>query len=963
MTIENKTKLLLMAMLMMWAGQGLFAQQSAMASLDHADSIPYSTSSPKKRTTRTRAYTEAHPLVYEDMWDLWPYAFLNENGEPDGFNVELIRMVLGELKIPYVIKLKEKQDAFEDLRDGKSDLILGLSAGYHDAYGLYSENPVTLFTQSVASPKDRPVEIKTFRDLSDHQVYVNDSSLCHHLMIDYGWGDNAIPYNAVRLALLKVSTENEGAVVWNTLSLKWLINKYHIENLEITPINMPHGEYKFMSNDPVLLAKLDSMYSALDSSDQLVDLRNKWFYPEHQETGIPSWVWYLAAGAGLLALILCIYVIVYYTQARRLTEYNSQRNKRLALILETSHVRVWTYQVATQLFEWHNENGQIAYTYTADEFAHRYRPEDFETLVQSMKQLSETEPPAKGQEEVNVKLELKARDQEDGDTEEKDFVIMLSVLHRNKAGKPTVILGTKRDVTERHRRERQSDEAQERHTAIFESTMQGHIRFTPDGIIANINRKACEMFGCRREEILAERPTYKDLLELPDVEIEQADGYTCTRTFNFENLSVAQRKVRACRRTKQLMCDIELKTFKDEDGNLAGMFALCNDITEKYERLNEVNQLSEKEQKAKDTLNTYFTKFDAILQDGKVRMANYSPDSHTLTIFRTINEVQHQLTQTRCMTLADESSQNKAMHILTDMDERLDKEMRFDIRTSISLHGNYPLHFRFSFIPLHDDDGQVNEYFGLCQDITQQKSIDQQLQEEAKKVQEVENTKTSFINNTVQEIRTPMTCIVEAAGQLSAQSDAGQNDAPNDIILENSTYLLHLIDNILYLSRLEARMIEIVKQPCDFVDTFNTYCVAERLNSDNVSFITESPYEQLVVNIDAKQMGNVIERVLENAIQHTRQGFIRARYDYIGRQLMISIEDTGDGIPKKELEQLNAQTTNDARTSSGLGIPICKELLAQMGGHLEINSEEGLGTTVWIILPCQATTIKRKKMI
>lgn len=952
-----------MAMLMVCASQGLFAQGGITADSNHSQNIADSTASPRKKTPQTRAYTEEHPLVYEDMWDLWPYAFLNENGEPDGFNVELIRMLMGELKIPYIIKLKEKQDAFEDLRDGKSDLILGLSAGYHDAYGLYSENPVTLFTQSVASPKDKPLEISSFKDLSNHQVFVNDSSLCHHLMIDYGWGDNAIPYSAVRLALLKVSTENEGAVVWNTLSLKWLINKYHIDNLQITPINMPHGEYKFMSNDPVLLAKLDSVYSALDSSDQLVDLRNKWFYPEHQETGIPSWVWYLAVGAGLLALILCIYVLVYNTQARRLAEYNSQRNKRLALILETSRVRVWTYQVATQLFEWRNENGLVAYTYTADEFAHRYRPKDFEALMQALKQLSNTEPPAEGQEEKNVKLELKARDMEDGDTEEKDFVIALSVLHRNKAGRPTVILGTKRDVTERHRRERQSDEAKERHTAIFESCMQGHIRFTPDGFIANLNRKACEMFGCRREEVLAERPTYKDLLDLPDVEIEQADGYTCTRTFDFANLAATQRKVKSCRRTKPLICDIELKTFKDEEGNLAGMFALCNDMTEKYERINEVNLLSEKEQKAKDTLNNYFTKFDAILQDGQIRIANYSPDSHTLTIFRRMNEVQHLLTQTRCMTLTDESSQNKAMHILNDMDGRLDKEMRFDIRTSISLHGNYPLHFRFSFIPLHDDEGQVNEYFGLCQDITQQKSIDQKLQEEAKKVQEVENTKTSFINNTVQEIRTPMSSIVEAASQLSTQSDTNQNSTPNDIILENSTYLLHLIDNILYLSRLEARMIEIVKKPCDFVDTFNTYCMAERLNSDNVSFITESPYDQLVVNIDAKQMGNVIERVLENAIQHTHHGFIRVRYDYIGRQLMISIEDTGDGIPKKELELLNAQTTHDARTSSGLGIPICKELLAQMGGHLEINSEEGLGTTVWIILPCQATTIKRKKMI
>ena len=398
---------LLMAMLMVCASQGLFAQGGITADSNHSQNIADSTASPRKKTPQTRAYTEEHPLVYEDMWDLWPYAFLNENGEPDGFNVELIRMLMGELKIPYIIKLKEKQDAFEDLRDGKSDLILGLSAGYHDAYGLYSENPVTLFTQSVASPKDKPLEISTFNDLSNHQVFVNDSSLCHHLMIDYGWGDNAIPYSAVRLALLKVSTENEGAVVWNTLSLKWLINKYHIDNLQITPINMPHGEYKFMSNDPVLLAKLDSVYSALDSSDQLVDLRNKWFYPEHQETGIPSWVWYLAVGAGLLALILCIYVLVYNTQARRLAEYNSQCNKRLALILETSRVRVWTYQVATQLFEWRNENGLVAYTYTADEFAHRYRPKDFEALMQALKQLSNTEPPAEGQEEKNVKLELK----------------------------------------------------------------------------------------------------------------------------------------------------------------------------------------------------------------------------------------------------------------------------------------------------------------------------------------------------------------------------------------------------------------------------------------------------------------------------------------------------------------------------------------------------------------------------
>ena len=58
----------------------------------------------QKDTTRT--YTTERPLIYEDAWDLWPYVFLNENGEPDGYNIDLLKLIFKELDIPYVIKLK-----------------------------------------------------------------------------------------------------------------------------------------------------------------------------------------------------------------------------------------------------------------------------------------------------------------------------------------------------------------------------------------------------------------------------------------------------------------------------------------------------------------------------------------------------------------------------------------------------------------------------------------------------------------------------------------------------------------------------------------------------------------------------------------------------------------------------------------------------------------------------------------
>ena len=150
---------------------------------------------------RHRQYTKEQPLVYEDVWDLWPYSFLNDNGEPEGYNIDLIRLMMQRLDIPYIIKLKSAEETFNDLKSGKSDLTLGLAVGYHDEYGLYGKNAVTLFTQSVVTPKSKSVQIKTFRDLSKPgmQVIVNSNSMCYHLMLDYGWGDNAIPRKDIQV--------------------------------------------------------------------------------------------------------------------------------------------------------------------------------------------------------------------------------------------------------------------------------------------------------------------------------------------------------------------------------------------------------------------------------------------------------------------------------------------------------------------------------------------------------------------------------------------------------------------------------------------------------------------------------------------------------------------------------------------------------------------------------------------
>ena len=131
-------------------------------------------------------FTEEHPLVYEDAWDLWPYSFLDNTGEPVGFNIDVLKLICKELDIPYRIKLKPTQDALNDLKAGRSDLMCGMDAHFHNEYAQYGTSVIQIFTHSIVHHKDEPVVIKTVDDLAKQRVIVHAGSFSHHLMIERG---------------------------------------------------------------------------------------------------------------------------------------------------------------------------------------------------------------------------------------------------------------------------------------------------------------------------------------------------------------------------------------------------------------------------------------------------------------------------------------------------------------------------------------------------------------------------------------------------------------------------------------------------------------------------------------------------------------------------------------------------------------------------------------------------------
>ena len=898
----------------------------------------------------TTVFSVERPLVYEDAWDLWPYTFLNENGEPDGYNIDLLKMMLKRLDIPYIIKLKPTLDAFNDLKEGKSDLIFGMEANFHHEYGYYGKSIIHLFTHSVVHEKDKAPAVKSFQDLSHHKVIVHTGSFSHHLMQDKGWGDNAEGFDDMKEAIQKASTDPSNEIVWNTMSLKWLIHKYQIKNLDLSPIDIPHGEYKFISKNQRLLNQLDSIYTVLLSEEKLQGIQNKWFYPERVETGIPSWAWQLSIVVAAFALFFLCYYFFYRIREQKLTKDVRKKNDRLSLILKTSNVRFWTYDIHSKTFTQLDENGIPTHNLSLQDVARQYVREDFEHMVEAINHI------VRGEKE-NETVNLRTKNEKDG--EAREFTMALSVLRYHRNGRPAVIIGTRSDITEENKMRLVAQDNMLRYRAIFSSVLVDMAYYDKDGNLRNLNEKACRTFNNTLERLLAKNITIRDVLGMPDLDVENMEYTYLTQLFKAGKEET--RVVRSLISGEKVYYELQVVPVRDENGHLMGIYSSGRDVTEVANSYRQQQQNLQQQAKANEEVTNYINNINYVLKVGGVRMMNYYPDTHQLAIYSEIGHVEYEITQQRAFSLTHESDMQTVRRILISMDNRSVTPIEATIHTTLRVKGGYQLCLQMHMVPIVNEDGLAKYYFGMCRDVSEVMHTQKELAKETAKAQEVEVVKNAFLRNMSYEIRTPLNAVVGFAELFQMEHSNDDEGIFIEEIKDNSRELLKLINNILFLSRLDAKMIEIKPQLTDFAQTFDLACQTswDANQEPGVQYIVENPYKQLVVEIDAQNVSIILEQIILNACQHTHQGSVHARVDYIGDRLIIAVEDTGEGIEEKLLPTIFERFSTGANSGSGLGLSICHELIQQMNGTINIKSKEGKGTTVWFSIPCKATEVVR----
>ena len=896
-------------------------------------------------------YSENRPLVYEDAWDLWPYVFLNENGEPDGYNIDLLKMIFKELDIPYIIKLKPTLEAQSDLKNHKSDLMLRMDASFTRDNSNFGRSIVQLFTHSIVTPKSKPVTIHRGQDLSSHAIIVHDGSFSHHYIEDHKWAKEIIPYDDMKEAIVKVSVENEGVILWNTMSLKWLIQKYQTDNLQINPIEFPYGEYKFFANDTHLLTQMDSVYSLLRANDRLTPIQNKWFYPERIESGIPSWIWNLIYGLAALALAILIYYILYKVREQKMTKEIRKNNDRLSLILETSEVTFWTFDVGKQTFTIMDQHGSPKKTYASLAFSNLYLPADFKILTEALRQI------IFGEAETTT-LVLKARPNEEA-TEMRVYASTLSVLRRDNRNKPSIIICSESDITEDRIRQGKIIDNMMRYQAIFNSTLTDMVYYDKDGYIYDMNSKALSILHLTIEELRAMKIHVKDVLGVDEVSFKENDRIYLTQIFEKDDPRVLNKLLKR----DKFYYELQLTPIFDEEGSLIGIYGNGRDVTEAANSYQKIQKNVHELEKVNNDVTQYIQNIDYVLSVGGISIVRYNLENHIITVYSEIGHQKYVLTQTRAMMLVADESKKLAQRVLNKMDSRQAGASQAEIKTIIHQRGQEgePLYLQFNFLPI-TENGEIKEYFGMCRDVSDLKAVEQKLAQETLRAQEVETIKNAFLHNMSHEIRTPLSSVVGFAELFQNEHSEADEKVFIEEIKNSSESLLKLINDILFLSRLDAGMITINPKPIDLAATADARCehVWGNLKKPGVDYIVRNPYKKLVIEIDDTNLSVIMDKIIMNAVQYTTSGSVQVGYDYIGDQLYATVEDTGCGIPEADLKHIFDRFVTGGNAGGGLGLSICRELTTHMGGSIKLISTEGKGTTVWLSLPCKLIEMERK---
>ncbi|GAB1484278.1 hypothetical protein MASR2M78_30960 [Treponema sp.] len=268
---------------------------------------------------------------------------------------------------------------------------------------------------------------------------------------------------------------------------------------------------------------------------------------------------------------------------------------------------------------------------------------------------------------------------------------------------------------------------------------------------------------------------------------------------------------------------------------------------------------------------------------------------------------------------------------------------------------------------IRSPSGVVTHFLCMMEDVTAKRDLDAMLKQAKNAAEEANRSKSEFLASMSHELRTPLAGVISLAELLIA--DKPRSDQLNRVnsIRSYASSLLNILNDLLDLSRIEARPLVLKNEDFDLQESVeNLLAPFDSLASDKgLEFaftVDDGSFPR--INADLGRISQIVTNLVSNAIKFTESGSIDVKFAIRARDdmpaLYVSIRDTGigiSGIDQQKLFKHYSQVENQLSKKvggTGLGLAISKELALALGGDIWVESLPGQGSTFSFYVPVQA---------
>lgn len=484
-------------------------------------------------------------------------------------------------------------------------------------------------------------------------------------------------------------------------------------------------------------------------------------------------------------------------------------------------------------------------------------------------------------------------------------------------------------------------EIKDRVEAILDSSSDGIVLATPEGMIGQTNLTFNELFGCAPDEHYG-----KHLSNLFEEESRKAISQVIGE---IDDGTPARRTELRARRKDGTVFDVEVGISRVQSSEpLRGLVCNLRDITARKQ--------------AESALKESEERYRGIVEDQTEMICRWKPDG-TITF---VNRAYSRFVRRPTGDLIEKSFLPVAGGYGWVITQRIDlgtQQARGLIEYEIETRqpDGQICWQHWTERAIYDEQNRIIEYQGVGRDITQIKRAEAALQETLKQERELSELQSRFISMASHEFRTPLATILSSSELIERYHD---RMSPDDVqketrrIYQQVKHMNRLLEDVLAIGKAESGEIKSNREQVDVPALCGEIIREMRRNTafKHKIVYTQQQSGDCLFWLDKIQLRQIITNLLSNAIKYSPDSEeVYVDLNCTDDEFCLKVRDTGIGIPEQDQQRLFQAFHRAGNVGSisgtGLGLAITKHLVDQNNGTITFESEPGTGTTFTVVLP------------